>query len=200
MKVTMKNINIEIGKEALFNEKTFLKNSGENNSLILKSKSKFGTLGTPKVDFIGNNNTIIFEEFAVFKRGHLRIVGDNQTISVGRKTTINSAYLLVDEGCSITIGEDCMFSNGIELRTTDAHSILDKETGERINKAKSIVIGNHVWVGKEVMISKGVNIPSNVIVGARALVTKSFTNEYVAIAGVPAVEVKSGVTWDRRKL
>lgn len=191
----------EFSKGVSFNNKTFIKSKGVNNRVILGENCKFGSLGTPKIDFHGSGNTIEFGERSVLKRGHLRIVGDNQSIFVGDRTTINGIYMLVDEGTSIIIGSGCMFSYDIELRTTDAHSILDKSSGKRINHAESIRIGDNVWVGKEAMISKGVSIGSNVIVGARSLVTKSFDNEeFVAIAGVPAKVVKRGVTWDRRKL
>jgi acetyltransferase-like isoleucine patch superfamily enzyme len=193
-------IELALEKGATFNEKTFLKSEGVNNKLILGKSSKFGTLGTPKIDFIGSNNTIELGERSVLKRGHLRIVGDNQHIKIGKKTTINGVYILVDENTSVTIGEDCMLSYDIEIRTTDAHSVIDKETRERINQAKSIEIGNRVWIGKEAMINKGVRIASNVIIGSRALVTSSCDEEYVAIAGVPARIVRTGVDWDRRKL
>ena len=196
----MPEIIFEFGKGSKFNEKTFIKNEGENNKIIMGENCKFGSLGTPKVDFLGSGNTIEFGDRVILKRGHLRIVGDNQTIRIGNKTTINGIYILVDEQTNVVIGEDCMFSYSIELRTTDAHSILDKNTGKRINHADDIVIGDRVWVGKEAMINKGVKLSSNMIVGARALVTKSFDTEYCAIAGVPAAVVKNGVTWDRRKL
>ncbi len=196
----MKDVLFEFDKGAVFNEKTFVKSEGTGNKLILGKNSKFGSLGTPKIDFIGSGNTIELGERVVLKRGHLRFVGDNQTIKIGSKTTINGVYILVDEQTNVTIGSDCMFSYSIELRTTDAHSILDTNSGERVNRAADINIGDKVWVGKEVMITKGVTLSSNVIVGARALVTKSFDAEFCAIAGVPASVVKECVTWDRRKL
>jgi acetyltransferase-like isoleucine patch superfamily enzyme len=196
----MSEIIFEFGKGSKFNEKTLIKSEGENNRLILGDHCKFGSLGTPKVEFLGSGNTIRLDDRAVLKRGHLRIVGDNQVIHIGKKTTINGVYILVDEQTSVTIGDDCMFSYSIELRTTDAHSILDKVSGKRINNAADIVIGDRVWVGKEVMINKGVTLSSDMIVGARALVTRSFDAEYCAIAGVPAAVVKKDVTWDRRKL
>lgn len=193
-------VEIVLGKGAVFNDKTFLKSEGVNNRIVLDKAAKFGSLGTPKVDFKGNNNSIEFGERSVFKRGHLRIVGDNQHIKFGKKTTVNGVYILVDENTSVEIGEDCMLSYDIEIRTTDAHSVIDRDTRERINKAKNIVIGDRVWVGKEVMINKGVNIASNVIIGARSLVTSSCDDEFVAIAGVPAKVVRTNVDWDRKKL
>jgi len=37
------------------------------------------------------------------------------------------------------IGSECMIAHDIEMRTGDAHSILDVKTGQRINKAKDVL-------------------------------------------------------------
>jgi acetyltransferase-like isoleucine patch superfamily enzyme len=93
-----------------------------------------------------------------------------------------------------------MFSYEIVIRTTDAHSVLDLETRERINKAESISIGNHVWLGAEVMITKGVSLPDDCIVGARSICNRSVDEPHTVIAGIPAKVVKRGVTWDRERI
>lgn len=66
-----------------------------------------------------------------------------------------------------------MFSRKIEVRTTDAHSVIDIETRSRINKAESIHIGDHVWVGLSTIINKGAVIPSDNIIGANSFVNKN---------------------------
>ena len=43
---------------------------------------------------------------------------------------------------SIIIGDDCIFSNNIEMHTTDYHSVTD-DNGKRTNHANDIIIGNH---------------------------------------------------------
>lgn len=79
---------------------------------------------------------------------------DNNHIEIGANTTIESkAQLAACEGTKILIGDDCMFSHDIYVRTTDSHSIIDA-CGQRINEAKSIIIGHHVWVGMQCLILK----------------------------------------------
>lgn len=186
-----------LGPKAKLHEQSTITCEGSNNRLILKDKAKLGTLGTPKIEFIGHNNTLILEENTVVKRGHYRLCGDNNTIVIGKKTTINGAYMLCEGGSTIRIGEDCLLSYELEFRTTDAHSILDKTTGQLLNPPEDIIVGSHVWIGKGVCILQGVNLASNIIVGTRALVTKSFSREFIAIAGVPARLVRENVIWER---
>lgn len=179
------------------NEKMIINLEGSGNVLILGNKTRLGAI---RLDVIGSNNILIIGDSVSYKRGHLRIVGDNQKFSIGRSTTIEKCYFLCQEGCDITVGEDCMFSYDIIVRTTDAHSVISLETGERINHAKSINIGNHVWLGAEVMVTKGANLPDDCIVGARSICNRAFTESHTVIAGTPAKIVKRGVTWDRQRI
>lgn len=55
---------------------------------------------------------------------------------------------------------------------------------------KPITIGNHVYIGNNVIILPGVNIGNNVIIGAGAVVSKDIPDNSVAV-GVPARVIKS---------
>ncbi|WP_456390543.1 acyltransferase [Profundibacter sp.] len=178
----------------------FVTCKGKGNRLIIGKEAAIGAGGRLKLEFLGNGNTISIGANCQIKRGHYRFVGDNMNITVGDKTTINGAYVLCMEGASVAMGEDCMLSYDIEIRTSDAHSILSSETGKRINQAKDVVLGDHVWVGKEALLMPGARVASNSIVGTRALVTGIFEEENVAIVGVPARVVSTNRTWDRALL
>lgn len=93
-----------------------------------------------------------------------------------------------------------MFAYDIDLRTGDSHSIIDSKTNERINFAQSITIGNHVWVASHVSILKGVHIPDNSVVATRAVVTKSFNECNILIAGIPAQKVREDIDWKRQRI
>lgn len=97
------------------------------------------------------------------------------------------------------VGNDCLFSSEIVIRTGDSHSILN-ETGTRINPAKDVVIGNHVWVGHRALITKGVSIPENCVVGTGAVVTKPIDKSGTVIAGVPAKIIKENINWCGERL
>lgn len=125
------------------------------------------------------------------------IEGDGNTITIGNGTTMeNGNQLAACEGKNIIIGDDCMFSHSICVRTTDSHSIVN-DTGKRINKALDIQIGDHVWIGMQSLILKGAVIPNNCIVGARAVVSKSDFKENCILAGSPAKIIKTEVNWKR---
>jgi len=42
-------------------------------------------------------------------------------------------HIAVTENSKVLIGEDCMLANDIDIRTGDSHSVIDMETGERLN-------------------------------------------------------------------
>ena len=106
-------------------------------------------------------------------------------------------FLLVSEpNCSITVGDDCLFSSNITLRANDGHVVFDKKTKTVLNKPNSIEIGNHVWCGQNVYILKNTKIKDNCIIGACSLVNKSYALKNSVIAGNPAKIVKQNVDWD----
>ena len=82
---------------------------------------------------------------------------------------------------------------------SDNHSIIDVASGKRINPSRPITIGDHVWVGQEVTILKGTAIGSHSIVGAGSIV-RGVVPPNTLVAGSPARVIRSGVTWDRRRL
>lgn len=177
---------------------SLIKVRGKNNRLIIKSGVH---IGHTKIRLYGDNNTIILDENCHYRSGKIYCKeGSNMTIYIGKSTTVEGAYLFADEGANITIGDDCMFSTDLMIRTGDKHSMVDMATGERTNHSQDIVIGDHVWIARSATILKGVNIDSGAIVAAHSVVTKSTTESNVCIAGNPGREVKKGVAWDRARL
>jgi acetyltransferase-like isoleucine patch superfamily enzyme len=53
-----------------------------------------------------------------------------------------------------------------------------------------IVIGDNCWLGTNVIILPGIKLGNHVVVGAGAVVTKSFEEDDILIAGVPAKIIK----------
>lgn len=131
---------------------------------------------------------------------NLKIVsirGNEQHVTIGSDFSYGGLEIQMNDGNeSLTIGDDCLFSWGIKIRTSDGHSVVCLETGKAINLPKDVTIGNHVWVGEDVKFLKGSTIPDNCIVGSNAIVTKSFNqnDKYSIIAGFPAKIVKKNVT------
>ncbi len=125
---------------------------------------------------------------------------NNCKIDIGDNIIFCGARLfLQDDNSSISIGDDCMFSWGIDVWCTDVHTITDLE-GNPLNFGKSIEIGNHVWVGKDVKVGKNTKISDDSIVGWGSIVTKKFEQSNVILAGNPAKIVKENINWNFRDL
>lgn len=169
---------------------------GTNNTIDVRSR-------LPKdvcIFIYGNNHRLIIEEGVVFKKGQIWFEDHDCEIYVGAGTTIEEADLSVAEnGTKITIGNDCMFSKGVRITTTDSHSIISIESGQRVNISKDIEIRRHVWLGYDVSINKGVLIEENSVVAGRSVVTKSVPSNSI-VAGLPAKVVKNGITWSRARI
>jgi hypothetical protein len=53
-----------------------------------------------------------------------------------------------------------------------------------------ITLGEECWIGMNAVIMPGVVLGPHTVVGAGAVVTKSFADGYVVLAGVPAVPIR----------
>lgn len=131
--------------------------------------------------------------------GQFRCRADHCHMEFGAGTTIMSATITLHEAGRISLGRDCMLSGDIGMDVSDMHSIIDVASGTRINPPQDIEIGNHVWLGQGVRVLKGARIGDDSIIGSRALVTGEIAANVVAV-GMPARVVRTGVTWDRRRL
>jgi acetyltransferase-like isoleucine patch superfamily enzyme len=179
-------------------KKVTIKLRGRNNRLVIGENV---TLTHCEIRLGGENNLIEIGSNVRFSSGKIYLVDTRgQHIRIGADTTVEGAYLLVDEAASIDIGRDCMLSTDIIMRTGDKHSILDVETGERLNPSSGIRIADRVWVGRDVQILKGVVLQPETVVATRSLVSRAFDEGNCVVAGVPAKVVKRGIRWDRSKL
>lgn len=132
-------------------------------------------------------------------------INSNIDIGVNFTSKINSAKKIIyhkDEntlasfatsGCcyiqgynSIYLGKNILFAKGLNLISAN-HSIdkLDKW-----DKVDPIIIGDNVWIGVDVTILPSVEIGNNCIIGAGSVVTKSFKEDNLIIAGNPAKIIK----------
>ncbi|MDA8483449.1 acyltransferase [Pseudomonas resinovorans] len=132
-------------------------------------------------------------------KGLVRI-GQGSRVVIGHNVTC-TAHCFIDasEMASVVIGEDCMFASGNQLRTDDAHPIFDVHTGKRINIARDILIGNHVWLGYNAKVLGGADIGEGTVIGMDSLVKSRLPNNCIA-AGVPARLVRRDIAWERPHL
>jgi acetyltransferase-like isoleucine patch superfamily enzyme len=149
----------------------------------------------------GNDHKIIIGVNCSFMQGSSLYLEDSySSITIGEGTTMGKVHMASTEpGSKIVIGNDCMLAYNIDIRTGDSHSIISVSTGQRLNYAKDVVIGNHVWVAPHCVLLKGVHILDGSVVATGSIVTRKFDKKNVVIAGNPAVIVKEGVDWTRQR-
>ncbi len=177
-------------------KKVTIKLGGRNNRLVLGEGVEISHC---EIRLDGENNLIEVGPYTRISSGKIYLRHtQGQHIRIGADTTIEGAYLLIDEAASIDIGRDCMLSTDIIIRTGDKHSIIDISSGARINHSRDIRIADRVWVGRDVQILKGTVLHPETVVGACSVVSKAFEEGFCVIAGVPAKLVKRGIRWDRK--
>lgn len=121
---------------------------------------------------------------------------DDTRIEIHHATTIvNASFYAAERDTSIVVHERCLFSWNIDVRSSDWHSVYERNSGERINYPKSVTIGPRTWVGSDVRILKGVEVGEGSVIGVGSIVTKSVP-AYCAVAGNPARVVRENICWD----
>lgn len=150
----------------------------------------------------GDNHKIQIGSGCMFKEGGSLWFQDyNGTLTIGENTTfVNVHIAVIEPNSKVQIGRNCLFAYDIDIRTSDSHSIIDSKTGFRINFAKDINIGNHVWVTAHCNILKGVSISDDSVIATGSVVVKGFKDKGVVIAGNPAKIVKNNITWTRKRI
>lgn len=177
-----------------------------------------------RIDFIGEGSEVYIQEGSNFKNSQIKIVdfskviiekthpiGINNTkidflgmsahnsLLIKKGTSISGAnfYIGSENNLSVVVGEDNMWSTGINVRASDGHQIFDNKFGILKNQARPIVIGDHVWCGANATILKGSVIANGSIIGNSAVVAKKFQENNVAIAGNPGKVVSRDISWLR---
>ena len=95
---------------------------------------------------------------------------------------------------SVKIGNNVLMGSNI-LINDHAHGVsvntdVPRTTLPLVTKG-GIEIGDNVWIGDNVCILSGVTVGKNCIIGANSVVTKSFPEEGLLIAGNPARVIRT---------
>jgi len=141
----------------------------------------------------GKNNHLKIDKHTRLRNMTIEIIGDNCSIKIGKNCMIGDmSYLSVKEGTDLIIGDNCGLSRNVKIMTSDGHPIFKE--GKRINEAKDIVLGSHVWIADNVTILKGCMIGEGSVVGINATVTKNIPSTSIAV-GNPAKVVQDNIEW-----
>lgn len=171
--------------------------NGSNNVIMIEDEA---LLMKSLVKISGHNNRVILHRNSYVSGAELWVEDNDCTIEIGQDAFIghHSHLACTEDGRSIIVGNGTMISSYVQIRTGDSHSLMD-EDGKRYNKAASVSIGDHCWIGEGAKVLKGVALSKDTVVGTGAIVTKSFKSG-VLLGGIPAKVLKENVIWDENRI
>lgn len=156
----------------------------------------FGAQGS---DMFDNSNTIIdIAGTLIIKGSKIRIgigslfrIEQNGTIELHDKVTIGARNIILCEQF-ISIQQQTISSWNCQFMDTDTHSIFNIEKGEILPRTFPINIGEHCWIGNNVLINKNTILPNDTIVASYSLCNKDYSDiisNYSIIGGIPAKKI-----------
>lgn len=151
-------------------------------SLILKANSVLKINGTFN---IGQNIGIFLNENALLSIGG----ADKEEVSGITSDTKIMCYK------RISIGRDFLCSWNVYISDCDWHAIY--KDGEQITSHGAVEIGDHVWIGSNVIINKSTIIGDNVIIGAYTKCSNKKIMEGSIIGGFPPKTISNNMIWRR---
>ncbi|MBQ2150975.1 MAG: acyltransferase [Bacteroidales bacterium] len=170
-------------------KKSGIRFQGTGNRICLRKADLFNTT----VFIRGKGHTLIVDEHVKVYNMHIKIIGNNNTVHIGAGTSFGGGQIICGgNGISITTGKNCVFAEGVDIWSTDTHSVT--QDGQLVNVPKSICIGDHVWAGKDVAILKGVTIGDGAVIGMRSLVTHDLVEKTLSL-GSPARTIRENIDW-----
>jgi acetyltransferase-like isoleucine patch superfamily enzyme len=170
--------------------------SGRGNRLVIGRNTR---MWGASIKIRGRNLQCIIGDSCRLRETRFVVEDDSSRLIVKSESSGTGCTLLAGEGGTVEIGRDCMMSVAADIRNTDGHSIVDAATGARINPAADVILDDHVWVGLKVQVLKGVHIGGHSILAAGSVVIRDVP-AHTIVAGIPAREMRSGITWRRERL
>lgn len=192
----LKNNRVEGNPEIINSTISF---KGANNILYCEGNVKI--VGA-KFLFEGNNSIVYLSSSMNSQYSFTLVIYNDSAFFIGREGNMSSPINInIQESQNVIIGAECSLSSGVNIRTADIHPIYDNQTKARINYAKSVFIGDNVWIGHLAYISRGVKIGSGAIVENCSFVphnAKVYSNSL--ICGNPAKIEKRNVFFTKEFL
>jgi acetyltransferase-like isoleucine patch superfamily enzyme len=164
---------------------------------VRRGSVKIGFKGVPVFDWYKSRTvwnvgggTIIFKGRAKIGQGCR--IGSGGVLTFGDNFQVTAETTIICEE-SITFGRDVLCSWQCQIMDTDYHQVV--ADGEARKITSPISIGDHVWIGCRVIINKGTEVADNTVIAAGTIVTGSFKETNILLAGVPASVKKTNINW-----
>ena len=117
------------------------------------------------------------------------MVGNNVYIGRGNKLAIGSGARINENVYleKVTLGDDVLIAPNVAIlsRMHEFSSMEVPISQQGYREEKAVIVGNDVWIGRNVVVMPGVSIGEGAIVGAGSVVTKD-VEPYSIVGGVPA--------------
>ena len=128
-------------------------------------------------------------------RGTKISIGNDAVLTLGNNFIVTGRSSIICQK-EISFGDECLLSWDILIMDTDLHHIMMSD-GKIINQPRSILVGNHVWIGCRNTILKGVVIADNVIISANSTLTKSINESNCAVGGIgkDVIVLRRNINW-----
>lgn len=142
-----------------------------------------------------NHKYFIFQKILGFNRSvpwpvhFTSTVSGHQYISIGINTAPGASlgnYIFAKEDSPISVGDFTTISSNVCIGSFN-HDI--NNISQYVTKG-GIFIGRYCWIGANAVVLSGVNLGDHTVVAAGAVVTHSFEDGHVVLAGNPARVIK----------
>lgn len=137
------------------------------------------------------NSLLVVKNYFTLYQGASIYIGENAKMLIKGNGFANTNTQI---NCFnyIEIGEGTYISDDVKIQDSDNHTVF--ESGISKEHTKPIIIGDHVWIGKNALILKGVTISNGAIIAAGSVVVKDVPAKTL-VAGNPAKVIKENVEW-----
>ena len=197
MQITNPNQLLELEDNQFIGELPKMTNSqinfnGKNNILVCEEGIH---LWLSRIDFNMDNSVLYLSSNLHDYSVNIALHRDNICF-IGRNNYFNGrTNFVLSEARNLVMGSDCFISYNVVFRTSDGHCIYSDISKERMNFAKSIYVGDHVWFGQNAMIFKGSKIGSGSVIGANSVVSNKTVPSNTTWAGAPARMIHKDTFW-----
>lgn len=188
-----RNNRVDIGKSLL--TRTRIRICGRDNTVVIGDHCRLHDLA---ILVTGTGHRLEIAAGCQL-RGKIKLEDSGSAVAIGPGTTMENGYLGAYEGTRISIGNDCMISDQVGVRTGDMHSLVAADTGARLNPAQDVVIEAHVWLCRGATVMKGCRIGAHSVLGAYSILTGPLPAGVLAV-GAPAKVIRTGINWRRERI
>ena len=173
-----------------------------NGAITIDGKGNTVRIGVPQLCsniyfHLHGGATLEIGDHCIFGTVQIHILCADGAVRIGTFCGFNGTSMLtVHEPAQIVLGAECLIASNVTMMASDVHHIYSLDTGERLNKAADIVLGERVWVAAGASILKDTHIGSDSVVGLGAVVSGRFPSNCI-LAGMPARVVRERIRWQR---